>query len=273
MCLEKTILITGASSGIGKSVTKQLAEQGHKVIMLCRNKEKSEKVIKEIDSKNAELLLCDLADFDDVKRAAKEFKNKYSKLDVLVNNAGSVFADRRTNKQGYELTFSVNHLGHFLLTNELLDIITERVINVSSYAHKFGKINFEDINLENSYNSLKAYSQSKLVNILFTYELARRNKKITVNCLDPGFVKTNVGENDKNSYVSYIMKIIRLFSKSPEKGAETIVYLATSKDVENITGKYFCNKKIKKSSKKSYDLKVAKKLWDLSEEMVTSSPD
>ncbi len=266
MGLEKRILITGASSGIGKAAAKQLAEKGNEVIMLCRNKEKTEGVIKELGYE-IKYVVCDLADLDDVRRAAKNCKENFGSIDILINNAGAVFADRKVSKLGHELTFTINHLSHFLLTNKLSGIVKERIINISSCAHKLSKMDLKDINLEKSYSSLKAYSQSKLANILFTYELARRNSSITANCVDPGFVRTDVGQNDKKSYVSHIMKAVRPFFKGAEKGAETITYLALSDDVKNVTGKYFRNKKIKKSSKRSHDKSLAAGLWALSEKM------
>lgn len=180
---------------------------------------------------------------------------------------------RHETKDGYELQFGVNHLGHFLLTNLLLDVLVSsapsRIINVASGAHKVGKIHFQDINLKNNFNLIRAYSQAKLANVLFTYELSERLKGtgVTANCLHPGAVATQMGINRKTGFGTLITKALKPFFHSPEEGAATTIYLATSQEVSNVSGKYFYRKKSVQSSKLSYDKNLAKKLWQFSENM------
>lgn len=219
-------------------------------------------------------MLCDLASTKSIRNFCKEFKKKYKRLDILVNNAGVVLPGRRETIDGFELQFGVNHLGHFLLTNLLLDLMVQsapaRIVNVASGGHKIGKIHFEDINLTRNYNIFKAYSQSKLANILFTYELAKRlkGKGVMVNALHPGAVASQMGINRETGFGKFITSILKPFFLTPEQGAQTAVYLATSSEVESVTGKYFYKKKPVRSSKKSYNKQMAKKLWSMSCKMV-----
>ena len=273
---NKLVLITGANSGIGKATAIKLATMGAHIVMLCRNKERGETarqdIIQTSGNKNIELILIDLADLSSVRKAAEDIKAKYDHIDVLINNAGGYFTERKTSKDGYECTFAMNHLGHFLLTNLLLDelkaAVNARLINLSSDIHKKGHINFDDLMTEKKYKGFGVYSHAKLANILFTNELARRlqHTNITVNTLHPGMVRTNFTANS-DRLIKFLMTIMGRFLKSPEKGAETSVYLASSKDVAGISGKYFVNRKEKKSSPESYDEKVAKKLWKVSCEL------
>jgi NAD(P)-dependent dehydrogenase (short-subunit alcohol dehydrogenase family) len=194
------VLITGGNSGMGRATAIELAKEGAYVVILCRNKERGEEALKEIkrESKNhrVDLMLCDLGELNSIRNFAKEFKEKYNRLDILINNAGVILPKRHETKDGFELQFGVNHLGHFLLTNLLLDLLIasapSRIVNVASGAHKVGKIYFEDINLRNNFNLIRAYSQAKLANVLFTYELSDRLKGtgVTANCLHPGAVAT-----------------------------------------------------------------------------------
>ena len=274
---NKTVLITGANSGTGKWTSIELAKMGAHIVMLCRNKSRGENALKEIKlisgSNNIDLMICDLADIGSIIKFCDKFKAKYTKLDVLINNAGVILPKRELSKNGYELLFGVNHLGHFLLTNLLLDLLVKsepsRIIVVSSGAHKIGRIHFNDINLENNWNMVKSYSQSKLANILFTYELSRRlvNTKVTVNALHPGTIKSNFAINRDTGFGKYIMKSLRPFFKTAKKASETAVYLASSMEVEGITGKYFVKSKISTSSSLSHEDEVAKKLWKISKEM------
>lgn len=273
---NKLVLITGANSGIGKATAIKLATLGANVVMLCRNKEKGETarqdIIQTSGNKNIALILIDLADLSSVRKAAEEIKAKYNHIDVLINNAGGYFAERKTSKDGYECTFAMNHLGHFLLTNLLLNelkvAVNARIINLGAVIHKQGHINFDDLMTEKNYKGFGAYSNAKLANILFTKELTRRlqDTDITVNTLHPGMVRTNFTA-DASRLIKFLMTLLGRFLKSPEKGADTSVYLASSKDVAGISGKYFVNRKEKKSSPESYSEEVAKKLWDVSCEL------
>lgn len=271
------VLITGGNSGMGKATAVELAKLGAKVVILCRNKERGEKALEQIklesNSDNIDLMFCDLGDLDNIRKFAKEFSEKYKKLNILINNAGVIVPRRQETKNGYELQFGVNHLGHFLLTNLLLDNLklgaSSRIVNVASGAHKIGKIYFEDVNLTNNYTLIKAYGQSKLANILFTYELSERlrDSNITVNCLHPGAVATQMGIDRKTGFGTLITRALKPFFQTPAQGAETAIFLATSDEVSGVTGKYFCKKKAIKSSQSSYNKEMAERLWAISIEM------
>jgi len=271
---NKIILITGANSGIGKATATALAEMGAHVVMLSRDPAKGERARQEVIrvSKNnqVDLMQCDLASMASIRRFAGEFIARYHHLDVLINNAGIFTETRKETEDGFEYQIGVNHLGHFLLTHLLLDLLKKsspsRIINVSSGAHYGGKIDLNDLQLRNKYSGWKAYAQSKLANILFTYELAHRltGTGITVNCLHPGFVNTRFAFNRESEKPNWMMKLMKPFTIQPTEGAETSVYLAASPEVEGVTGKYFTKRKEKASSRASYDLVVAEKLWNIS---------
>ncbi len=271
------VIITGANSGIGKAISLELAKLGAVVVMLCRNKARGEEALEEVRSisgnKSVDLMLFDLGSLQSIEGFCLEFKKKYQRLDVLINNAGVILPGRHQTVDGYELQFGVNHLGHFLLTNRLVDLLIKsapaRIINVTSGAHKNGSIHFNDINLKKNYTVWRAYAQSKLAIILFTYELADKLKGtgVTVNCLHPGAVATNMGINRDTGFGTFITRILKPFFQTPRQGAATAIYLATSDEVEGITAKYYYRKKPVASSKKSYDKEIGKKLWDLSEKL------
>lgn len=274
---EKIAIVTGANSGMGMATAAALADMGATVVMLCRNEKRGKKAFNILSKKSdrkLELMLCDLGDFSSIKAFVGKFRKKYTKLDILVNNAGFISLDRQTTKDGLERQFGVNHVGHFLLTIKLVNLIPAggRIVNVASGAHKTGKIHFKDINLTKpfSFNVIKAYSQSKLANVLFTRELAHRlrDKKITVNCCHPGAVATNIGISRDTGFGKTITGILKPFFQTPEQGARTAIYLASSKDVEKISGEYFYKCKIAKSSKRSKDMRLAKKLFVFSEHLV-----
>ncbi len=273
------VVITGANSGIGKATSIELARTGAVIVMVCRNKERGEKALQDVralsGNNSVELMLCDLGSLKSIRDFCLNFKEKYQQLNVLINNAAVVLPGYHQTADGYELHFGVNHLGHFLLTNELWPILIAsapaRVINVASGAHKAGKIYFEDINLRKKYSFWSAYAQSKLANILFTYELSERLKGtgVTSNCYHPGAVATRLGINRDTGFGTFITRLLKPFFQTSEQGAETAIYLATSNDIEGVTGKYFYKKRPVPSSKRSYDKAASKKLWNLSEEMVS----
>ncbi|MFW9993881.1 MAG: SDR family oxidoreductase [Candidatus Odinarchaeota archaeon] len=279
---ERICMITGANSGIGKATATELARKGARVIMVCRDEEKGKKVQQEIVEKTSnsqvDLLIADFSSQESIRNMVKEFKSNYDQLHVLVNNAGTMQSKRRETEDGLEKTFGVNHIGPFLLTNLLLDVIKasapSRIINVSSGLHVSSKIDFDDLQSVKSYSGMKAYSMSKLANVLFTYELHHQLRDegvddVTVNAVHPGFVRTNLGREGGNFLVKYVFSyLIRPFiTISPEKGAETSIYLASSPEVEHISGKYFVKKQETPSADFTYDRELQKRLWRTSEEL------
>jgi len=278
---DKIVLITGANSGIGKETTRALAKKGATIIMACRNLEKAEPVgeIIQIESKNPniEVMKLDLASLNSVRNFTQEFKTRYQQLNVLINNAGVFCMKREETAEGFELTMGVNHLGHFLLTHELLPILEKtpeaRIINLSSNAHFSAGLDLDDLHFKRrKYSGFKAYGSSRLATVFFTQELAERlkEKDITVNSLHPGNVATNMWNlwgTERKWYQSIINGMIKLFLISAEEGAQTSIYLASSNEVKGITGKYFARKKIKAASKKCSDIKLQKELWQLSEQL------
>lgn len=273
---RKIAVVTGANSGMGLSTTVGLAKENIHVVMACRNQQRGEEALRlakeKSGSSHIELLLCDLEDFDSISHFVEQFTNKWGVLDVLVNNAGVVSLKRKVTKEGYEAQLGVNHLGHFLLTLLLLDSLKAaqkaRIVNISSGAHKWGRIHFEDMNLETNYSVMKGYGQSKLANILFTKELAKRlsHTDITVNALHPGAVSTNLGINRSTGFGKSVYKVLHPFFQSPDKGAETALYLAKSAEVDDVTGGYFYKQKPARVSKKAKDPYLAQLLWEWSEE-------
>jgi NAD(P)-dependent dehydrogenase (short-subunit alcohol dehydrogenase family) len=269
----KVALITGANSGIGKETALALARMGANLVMVCRDRERGLAALEEIKTKSGnssiELMICDLSSQTQIRKLAVEFKQKHARLDLLINNAGVILTRRRVTEDGIESTFAINHLAYFLLTNLLLDLIKQsapaRIVNVSSTVHSSATINFNDLQSERSYGGMRAYGQSKLANVLFTYELARRleGSNVTVNCLHPGVIATNIFR-DVSGLVGTAAKI---FLKSPKRGAETSVYVATSPEVEGVTSKYFDDKRAVRSSPESYDEAIAKRLWQVSEQL------
>ncbi|HPN38782.1 MAG TPA: SDR family oxidoreductase [Melioribacteraceae bacterium] len=262
----KTILITGSTDGIGKKTAELLAKMGHKIIIHGRNLNKCLSTVEEVKSisgnMSVDFFVSDLSSFSSIKNGAEELKNRYSKLDVLINNAGIYAKEKRLTEDGFESTFAVNHLSVYLLTGLLLPLLKNsspsRIINVSSVAHERAKFNIDDINLEGGYNHYIAYANSKLANILFTNYLANLlpANYITVNSLHPGVITTKL-----------LKEGFGISGSSLEEGASTSVYLATSEDINNITGKYFVKKAIAKMSKTAEDLNLAKELWNLSEKI------
>lgn len=274
---DRVVMVTGANSGIGKVTALELARQGATVVMGCRSAERGAaargEIIEACGHQDVELMQVDLASQDSIRRFAEEFKKHYDRLDVLVNNAGAYNNSRQTTVDGLELTFGVNHLGYFMPTLLLLDSLmasdSARIVNVSSDAHRGQKLNFDDLQSERKYSGFRVYGQSKLENVLFTYELARRlpAEGITANALHPGFVATGFGRNNGGVISAGIAALGRMIGRKPEEGAETSIYLASSPEVEGVTGKYFTDKKAVRSSPESYDADSAARLWAVSEEL------
>lgn len=281
MMNNKVVLITGATNGIGRVAALELAKMGARVVIVGRSREKTEAVRQEIQAAggSADSLLADLSALDEIRRLAAEFRARYDRLDVLLNNAGAIFARRQTTADGFEMTFALNHLSYFLLTNLLLDVLKAsapaRIINVSSDAHRSAQMNFDDLQHEKSYGmgGFQAYGRSKLANVLFTYELARRlaGTGVTANALHPGFVATGFGRN-MPGLMNRVMGIMHRFALTPEQGAQTLIYLASSPEVEGMTGKYFDKNRPVRSSPASYDEAAQKRLWDISEWLTGLQP-
>ena len=280
-CLQgKVAIVTGANSGMGMATTAALADKGAKVIMLCRNEERGKEALKQLSEnkeRQLELILCDLGDYDSIRSFARQVRAEYDRIDILVNNAGFISLDRQFTKEGLERQFGINHIGHFLLTMLLLKKMGEgsRIVNVASGAHKTGKIHFDDINLSKNFNVITAYSQSKLANVLFTRELARRVKDrgITVNCCHPGAVATNIGIDRETGFGKTITGMLKPFFQTPEEGARTAIFLASDESVKDITGEYFYKCKIAKSSKLSKDMRLAKQLFSFSRKLIINGAE
>lgn len=265
----KTCLITGATSGIGKETALALANQGATVVFTARDEGRGKATKKELvdrsGNKDIDYIFCDLSSLQSVKECSEAFRSGHKRLDVLINNAGTWEKQRKLSKDGIELTFAVNHLAHFLLTNRLLDLLKasapSRVISVSSGLHG-GTIDFDDIGFEKQFRGMWAYRQSKLADMLFIRELSRRleGTSVTANCLMPGWINTGLSRN--SSAVS--KAFFKLFASKPEKGARTSIYLASSPDVEKVSGECFSKSRVVETSKESNDPELAKRLWEVS---------
>jgi NAD(P)-dependent dehydrogenase (short-subunit alcohol dehydrogenase family) len=266
-------LITGATSGIGYCTALNLARMGAVVVVGGRSRDRAVKTVEDIrlssENQGVYFITADLSDQSQVRFCAQEYIKQFPRLDVLVNNAGAIFFNRRISRDGIEKTFALNYCTPFLLTHLLLDLIKQsgsgRIINVSSAAHVRAAIDFEDLGGKKRYGAMRAYGQSKLALILFTYELARRlggDATVTVNALHPGFVATNFGGNN-GWLIKLLAPLAKLFALSPEKGAIASTYLASSPEVAGVTGKYFVNQQAVASSPRSYDEIVGRRLWDI----------
>lgn len=271
----KICLVTGASRGIGFHTALGLARMGAFVVLASRNRQRGEKASRQINEsvmRNAtDFIPVDLSSQQQIREFAETFKARYDRLDVLINNAGGFFLKRRETVDGLEMTFALNHLNYFMTTLLLMDSIlasgSGRIVNISSESHRGYDIDFDDLQSEGGYNGLQAYAQSKLANLLFTYDLARRlaNTRVTVNALHPGFVKTHLGKQNRAVWAA--LNVLHLFAKSPREGSETPVYLASSPDVAGMSGQYFIDKKKLSSSLESYDSVTAERLWNVSEQL------
>jgi len=272
----KTILMTGATSGIGRAAFLALSFMNPHIVILARNMAKAKETIKEVadktGNKELEVIHCDLTSLDTVRKAAGDFLASHDRLDVLANNAGIIAGRRILTHDGFESVFAVNHLSHFVLTNLLLGRLKasapSRVVATSSYSQFRGHIDFDDLMAERSFRPFAAYGQSKLANTLFTFELARRlaESGVTANCFHPGTVRTNIGRGmGRVATIAY--SVASPFLIPPEKGAETLIYLASSPEVEGMTGEYFFEKKVATSSAESLNRDEARRLWEVSEQL------
>jgi retinol dehydrogenase-12 len=282
---NKICLITGATAGIGEVTALKLAQMGATVVGVGRNPAKCEatttRICTETGNPKVEFLIADLSSQTQIRTLAETFRQKYDRLDVLVNNAGAFYFNRQTSVDGFEMTFALNHLGYFLLTHLLLDLLKasapSRIVSVSSSAHDNGVLDFNNLEMEKNYKGGQAYANSKLANVLFTYELARRleGTGVTATVLHPGWVATDIGYNNMRGLLGIVRPFYWLYQKltaiTPEEGTQTIIYLASSPEVEGVTGKFFVKSREKRSSSASYDVEVAKKLWEISEKMVKTS--
>jgi len=272
----KVCIVTGATSGIGLVTARELACQGASVFVVGRSRERCEAAVNQIrnesHSAEARWFTADLSSLEDVRRLAASIGDCCPQVDVLVNNAGGIFLTRQESADGIEMTLALNHLSYFLLTSLVLPRINQghaaRIVNVASEAHKGASVNFDDLEGKQRYSAWRAYQQSKLANILFTYELARRldGTSVTVNALHPGFVRTNIFRHPTwRAWV--VRRVADLIALSPERGAESSVYLASSSDVAGASGKYFVRKKPASSSPQSHDRANATRLWEVSRQM------
>ena len=277
----KVCVITGGTDGIGKAAAYGLAMQGARLFVHGRDPDKGARAVAELKSRSGnpeiEFLQADFSLLAEVRRLAAEITELTPRIDVLVNNAGALFVKRALSKDGYEMTFAVNHLAPFLLTHLLLDAVEaggqSRIVTTASNAHLRAKIPFDDLQLTGKYSPMGAYGISKLANILFTRALARRleGKAVSATCLHPGFVRTNFGANnnkDMGAVLKAIFRLVSRFARTPEKGAETVIYLATSPDVHGESGGYYFDCKPLSPSPAGQDDDAAERLWQISEQLV-----
>jgi NAD(P)-dependent dehydrogenase (short-subunit alcohol dehydrogenase family) len=279
---KKVCIVTGGTSGIGWVTALQLAQWGATVLLIGRDLKRGllaeERIRSETGFNHVKFFQVDLSVQAQIHQFVNQFHQGYDQLDVLLNNAGTTLLPRRLSADGVEMTFAVNHLGHFLLTNLLLGTLEasapSRVVNVSSGSHRGARIDFDHLRGGSSAQGLRAYGQSKLANVLFTYELARRmeGRGVTVNAVHPGFVLTHLGRDNGWLIHKIIRLIMRLKGISPEEGAQTLIYLASSPQVAKVTGKYFFKMEPVETSPQSYDRETASRLWEISEEMTGLKP-
>jgi len=275
----KVCVITGGTDGIGKAAAYGLAVQGAKLLVHGRDPHKGARAVAELKARSGnpaiEFLQADFSSLADVRRLAAAVMEHTPRVDVLVNNAGGIFAPRTLSKDGYEMTFAVNHLAPFLLTHLLVDTLKSgrpsRIVTTASHAHLRAKISFDDLQATRKYSAMGAYGSSKLANILFTRALAKRleGTAVTATCLHPGFVRTSVGRDvDMSPWLKRVFGLISRFARSPEKGAETVVYLATSPQVQGASGGYYFDCKLTPPSSAAQDDSAAEQLWRVSERLV-----
>ncbi|MBI4460641.1 MAG: SDR family oxidoreductase [Acidobacteria bacterium] len=273
---NRICMVTGATNGIGRVTAEELARLGATVIVVGRNRGKAEATVAAIrqttGNSSVEMMVADFASLEEVRRLAQQFRSHYDRLHVLVNNAGIWATQREASKEGLELTFAVNHLAPFLLTNLLLDVLQAsapaRIVNVSSRAHGSGRIDFADLQSENHYSGWACYANSKLANVLFTNELARRlqGMRVTANSLHPGVVATGLFDGHKG-FTGFLGRLAKPFLLTSVKGARTCIYLAAAPEVEGVSGRYFVNCREAPISPAAQDEQTAKRLWEVSEKL------
>jgi len=273
----KTVLVTGGTGGIGKATATGLAALGARVGIVGRDQQRARSaaadIVRESGNSSVDLFVADMSAQAEVRRLAAEVLDRYPHLDVLVNNVGGFWATRHTTADGLEHTFAVNHLAPFLLTHLLMDRLRAsapaRIVTVSSGAQAMGQIDFDDLQGEKRYSGQRAYNQSKLANVLFTYELTRRltGTDVTATVVHPGVARTAFGAEDPTPGMRALIAVARPFMKTPAQGAATSIFAASSPQVEGVTGVYFARSKAKKSSKRSYDREAAARLWTVSEQL------
>jgi NAD(P)-dependent dehydrogenase (short-subunit alcohol dehydrogenase family) len=280
----RVVIITGGNSGIGKETAVGLARLGAVVVITARRPDKGQAAREDIRQRSGndtvQVMALDLADFVSIRAFAAEFLDRFDRLDVLINNAGGLLTERETTAQGFEMAFGVNHLGHFLLTDLLLDRLREsapsRVVSVASIAHRYAwsGLDFDDLQSERDYQAMRAYGRSKLANVLFTTELARRlsGTDVTANCVHPGVVHSGFGgAEDTRGFQRVTVAIASPFFISPTRGARTVVYLASSPEVEGLSGGYYVRRKLHRPSKAARDAASARRLWEVSERLVAGA--
>ncbi|MGD0142357.1 MAG: SDR family oxidoreductase [Rhizomicrobium sp.] len=266
-----TVVVTGATSGIGEVAADRLAAKGARIVFIARDRARGEETLKHLRAiapgQAHAAYYADLSRISEMKRVSAEIAAAEPRIDVLINNAGALFNTRKLSADGLEMTFAVNHMAYFVVTNLLRQRMGQgaRIVSTSSDAHKGAKLNFDDLQSEHGYSGFGAYGRSKLCNILFTRELARglKGTGVTANCLHPGFVATRFGDKS-GGIVSFAVRAAKSFALTPEQGAETIVYLASSPDVADVSGGYFYKSKIATPTKEAQNDADAKKLWDAS---------
>jgi len=275
---DKVVIVTGSNSGIGKETALALAEMGATVVSVVRNKELGEQacefIVTETGNESVDMMLCDLSSMSTIREFAEEFKSKYDRLDVLINNAGAVFNKREVTPEGFERTLAVNYLAPFLLTHELLPLLKNsspsRVINLSSGLASRAEFDLDDLQSESGYKSRKVYSKAKILVEMFTYELARRleDTGVSVNAVLPGFVATNLGRSSGGLSSRIMFGMMKPFQLSPKEGAETSIYVASSPEVDGLTGKCFRKCEVTTTSEISYDVEKQKQLWEKTVEIL-----
>jgi len=272
----RVCLVTGATRGIGHETALGLAQQGARVVLVARDARRGQRVVEEIAMRSGnaaiELFVADLASQQSIRALAADFKRRHARLHVLVNNAGALFPRRSLTVDGIERTLALNHLGYFLLTELLVDLLRAsapaRIVNVASHSHTHGLVDFEDLQSQRRYGGLTAYRASKLENLMFTYELARRlaGSGVTVNAMHPGTVATSFGL-DEPGWFKLVKTLIRPLLRTPEKGAETAIWLATAPELAAVSGCYFVDGEERRSSRRSYDREAQARLWTMSEHL------
>ena len=271
---HKNIIITGATDGIGLAAAKSIAKKGYHVSLVGRNPDKGKKALEAIiahsGNENLDFFECDLSLVANVKDLADRIKQKHSKIDVLLNNAGGANKTKQITSEGLEKTFATNQMNYFVLSTELLNILSEsydgRIVNVASNAHIGAEVDYANINSEKSFSAWTSYCVSKLMNIMFTYQLSAMQDRVSVNVLHPGFVDTNIAGNEGN-LIKYIVKFgAKMFARTVDNGADSSIYLSTSDEVKGVSGKYFFKCREIKSSRASYIQEDWKKVWDLCED-------